>query len=344
MVTLDLNKVGRIDAELVKGISAEMVPPIMPDDQPTDNVYHYTSIDGLKAILENRRLRFTHISYMNDREEVIAGAEQFRKMGLARCDNELASILATEAQNIEEGEPQVYVCCFSLKQDDLAMWNYYTKNPQSQGYNIAFDYRELVIGILRANPELHGCKFYFGLVDYRNDEGYASEVYRQSVWGLKNAMSSLVDAIRKLVPAKGAEEKSMKEVLAEEEVCVPVVKYYGDKPEFKKQPSLSAIYFMKRPCFASEVEFRIVIEVTQEALEKLKTAKWKKYQFRSANGALIPYLELDFDLNSMKGIKLSPTITSDLAAKGVREYCSYCGISPDNLADGITQSEIPVRF
>jgi len=46
------------------------------------------------------------------------------------------------------------------------MWNYYTKDINNQGYNLGFDYKKLVVSLLKNNPKLHGCKFTFGKVDY----------------------------------------------------------------------------------------------------------------------------------------------------------------------------------
>ena len=66
---VDLNKIGVIDNALLDKISSKMIPDILT--QPS--IYHYTSISGLKGILENKRLWFTHIDYMNDRDEVIVG-------------------------------------------------------------------------------------------------------------------------------------------------------------------------------------------------------------------------------------------------------------------------------
>lgn len=64
---------------------------------------------------------------------------------------------------------QLFACCFSLKEDSLPMWNYYTKEINSQGYNIEFDDKKLVESILRSNPVLDGCSFSFGNVDYSKD-------------------------------------------------------------------------------------------------------------------------------------------------------------------------------
>ena len=38
-------------------------------------IFHYTSIGGLEGILTYKKLRFTNIKYMNDKDEIIAGLD-----------------------------------------------------------------------------------------------------------------------------------------------------------------------------------------------------------------------------------------------------------------------------
>ena len=42
-------------------------------------IYHYTSISGLEGILKNKKLRFTNIKYMNDKDEIVAGLDSIAK-------------------------------------------------------------------------------------------------------------------------------------------------------------------------------------------------------------------------------------------------------------------------
>lgn len=43
------------------------------------SLFHYTSIHGLQGILNNKTLHFTNITYMNDRDEIIAGLDSIAK-------------------------------------------------------------------------------------------------------------------------------------------------------------------------------------------------------------------------------------------------------------------------
>ena len=128
------------------------------------SIFHYTSIYGLQGILSKKSLHFTNINYMNDKDEIIAGLESFSKDSdvFEKQQSELRSILSDSQEN-------VFVCCFSLDNDSLPMWNYYTKEINNQGFNIEFSDKKLVESLLRLNPDLDGCNFSFGTVDYSKD-------------------------------------------------------------------------------------------------------------------------------------------------------------------------------
>ena len=130
----------------------------------TKPIYHYTSNGGLESILRNKTLRFTNIKYMNDKDEIIAGLDSIAKD--CHASEETRKQLRSAITNLGT---KIFVCCFSLKEDSLPMWNYYTKEVNSQGYNVEFDDKKLVESILRSNPVLDGCYVSFGNVDYSKD-------------------------------------------------------------------------------------------------------------------------------------------------------------------------------
>lgn len=329
--TLNFNKIGVIDKYLLDKISPEKIPNII--SQPS--IYHYTSINGIKEILRSKKLWFTHIDYMNDRDEVIAGAEQLRKVGLENYAGQYSEILKSEAEQISKQDHKAFVCCFSQKRDELSMWNYYTKDINNQGYNLGFDYKKLVVSVLKNNPEIHGCKFTFGKVDYCiNEDTYATQMYHNSIDNISEALLKFASLI--------CNEKVDDSILKKDKPEYPFVKYYGEEPIFRRAPSLDVLFLMKRPCFSVEEEFRIVIQVTKDALVELE--KRKKYKYRISNGLLVPYLDLDIDTDALSGATLSPTVNQDLAERSIKDYCNFCNIDINVLSEGIVKSKIPVRF
>lgn len=327
---LNFNTIGSIDKIKLNDIHRDMIPDIISQDC----IYHYTSIVGLKDILKKGKLWFAHINYMNDRDEVIAGVEQLHKVGIKNCGEEYAKVIDAETEELKNTDHKTYICCFSLARDVLSMWNYYTKDVHNQGYSIGFNYKDLIISLLQQNEELHGCKFSCGRIDYCiTDENYASKAYTQSMY----AISSALETFRAFI----VKEKPNYDKFKNSEP-IPYAKFFGNEPMFRQAPSLDVLYFMKRPCFYTEDEFRIVIQVPDNIINYLEECG--KYKYRISNGMLVPYLELDFDISTLSGITFSPTVKSDLAEKSINDYCKFCNINTNNLSEGIVKSEIPVRF
>ena len=104
------------------------------------SIYHYTSIGGLQGILQSKTLRFTNIKYMNDRDEIIAGLESIAYT--CNASQEECELLRSSFMN---HGAQTFVCCFSLEDGSLPMWNYYTKEINNQGYNIEFDHKNFLL-------------------------------------------------------------------------------------------------------------------------------------------------------------------------------------------------------
>lgn len=117
--------------------------------QKSKRIYHYTSIIGLEGILSNHKLSFTNIKYLNDKDEIIAGFDSIAKAFDISDDYRKRIIDA-----YSKIDKQTYVCCFSLDEDSLPMWNYYTKEINNQGFNIEFDDKKLVESILRKNDRV----------------------------------------------------------------------------------------------------------------------------------------------------------------------------------------------
>ena len=105
--------------------------------------------------------------------------------------------------SIDEMRKSMFVCCFSIGNDLLPMWNYYTKEPNGQGYNIKFNKHDLVRSILKNNECLDGCDIAFGSIDYgggsdpkymaKYSEGVALLV-RQTLFGITECFADDMDA------------------------------------------------------------------------------------------------------------------------------------------------------
>ena len=68
-------------------------------------IFHYTSIRGLEGILGHRKLHFTNIKYMNDKDEIIAGVESMAKI----------------SEDSEKNDGNATFCCNKPRHTDLCM-------------------------------------------------------------------------------------------------------------------------------------------------------------------------------------------------------------------------------
>ncbi len=313
------------------------------------SVFHYTSIGGLEGILSSKTLRFTNIKYMNDKDEITAGLDSM----VSACNGSLELKKQVEEAFLSS-ELQTFVCCFSLEKDSLPMWNYYTKEVNSQGYNIEFDDKKLVESILKNNPALHGCELSFGKVDYSkdNESEYSKIITTEILTSTKLAISKLGLATLQLLESKQMNGyldalKTWEEMIAEVEMQkksnnLPVYFYNGTSCNFEKASSGNFLHFIKRDCFRQESEFRIVISAPNHLLVTL--AEKGVYKFCKSNGILVPYLELTFSPNVVKSITISPTVKSDLVELSIEEYLKYCDFPNVDYSTFIRHSGVPVRF
>lgn len=311
-------------------------------------IFHYTSVGGLQGILEHKTLRFTNIHYMNDKDEIFAGLDSMAKELGASNEEKKKFHSAFLSQ-----EKQTFVCCFSIEEDSLPMWNYYTKEINNQGYNIEFNDKKLVESILRSNPTLDGCDISFGIVDYSKDNDSA---YGRTI--ISNVPMTILLSFAKLfltvVEGEDSNNKDAASNLSLQEVeklmednqkrlnALPIYFYNGETCSFAKDSTGDYLYFIKRDYFKQEREFRIVITVPNERLVELKEAGVYKFQMR--NSILVPFLELRFSAESVKGIMISPTVQSDLVEISIRDFLEYCNFNVADYSQFIRHSKVPVRF
>lgn len=338
----------------------------VPDVFPQEYIYHYTSAGGFQGILENGTLRFTNIRYMNDKSEVLAGLQRVCDIALRDKSEEYRrnfTKFMLKADSIEEWldkmQEYIFACCFSLSNDELSLWNYSTKDAANQGYNIGFKYKKLIESILKNNRQLENCKFHFGLVDYigKQEDGYIEKSF---TYVPNSFLASGYETMRQKlleyeVPAEYEAEKqewieeiNSRQKEAQEKAAQSAVKTYGiysgSTGEFLLGEWDSIFYFVKTGEYNVEKEIRLVVTIPASQKEKLKKSPDSMCHFRVSNGVLIPYIELKFDKEAISGIRLAPTITSDLAERSVRDFCEYCDVLPENLPEGIEKSKIPARF
>ena len=336
-----------IDYEKCKKLNSTTIPEIINGNH---GIYHYTATLGLKNILKEKELWFTHIQYLNDRTEVDVGVDIYNQrtkqiVENARIINPDISDISVDTSNIH-----AYVCCFSLERDTLPMWNYYTKDTSNKGYNIGFDYRKLLVSLITQNPKLAGCGVSCGFVNYclenKSNGSTESLVLTQHHNYVDDAIDYMKIKLTEMDMRLSDVSKEYRDTFRDEinkiQSRLKVLKLRGQEARFDICHTMEVIFFMKKKYFEHEKEFRIIITVPNNKFNDIK--KSELYDFRNSNGVLTPYLKLKFDPCALLGITSSPTNNGELVDKSIDEYCNFCGIETDSLIEGITHSEIPVRF
>ena len=190
-----------------------------------------------------------------------------------------------------------------------AVWNYYTKNNNIQGYNIGLNVCDLEKSL--------------EYVVKTNDA----------------ATSKKVDIFHgRVIYDKSRQIEEIKKVINY------FAKYFQEHNECRR-PLLYFVLlkiivlgrFFKRKEFEAENEYRItkIERIECFTLEK----KRKTVEFRIKDGYFIPYIPLKFDLNAIKTFIISPTINRKLATKGLQAMLYNARLCPQ-----IKYSEIPVRY
>ena len=308
------------------------------------NLWHYTSADGLLGIIRNeqkehRKLHFwfTRSDCLNDISEGTHILSLFRKICSELLQDNVITqsfyevIKGTEISNhqfvnfpiparedfthesIMDCVPcHAYICSFSLKEDSLDMWRYYSKG--NGGY---------------------GLKCYSLLFD-------KYKAYEHSNYQV-DAMFSLIRSYRVIY-------KDSEKCQILKDIILDTFSAYenSDKSESEKnkeakgfiQYTMKIFQFQfKHECYSSEQEYRFVFYLPYSKPVHLEN-KMPNVKFRTQNGMPIPYIDLTVENGSsyLKEVLISPFIENESVLATTSDYLAECGFNCT-----IRKSELPVR-
>ena len=275
------------------------------------SLFHYTSNQGLEAILSKEALRFSDIHSLNDYAEVTTSIDvlikKAKEMGITLPDWYTTEMVKEE---------NLYVCCFSLDSDSQAMWNYYTKDLNNKGFNISFDCKKLFKSILEHNPCLDGCEMYFGKIEYVKN--YNSKYIKQIFSIFDNAFNYALSkaTLCLLKNSVLSNEEKTKQKITELELEIELYKReiestnlkiysFNNKSKCFEQNITPVFFFIKNETFKYENEYRIGIYIPSDIKKNLIEKNIIKTECRKT--ITRTYMDLSFSLESIKGITVSPT-------------------------------------
>lgn len=316
------------------------------DNEPTKFLilWHYTNADGLCGIIRNRpdelgklHFWFTRSDCLNDTSEGIHILSTYQKV----CTDLLnEGRIGAEFYNriIDEDVPtsqfvnfpipskedfthesvldcvpcDAYICSFSLKEDSLDMWRYYSKG--NSGY---------------------GLKCYSLLFDEYKEYEY-SNYDEEAVFSMIRSYPVIYDNTQK--------EKILKEIVidtfsAYESSNDPESEKMSDALGFIRYALKNFQFQFKHECYSSEQEYRFVFYLPKDKPALLEN-KLPDVKFRTQNGILVPYLDVVVERGSsyLEEILISPFIESPSVQTTTTDYLQQC-----KFKGKVRISDLPVR-
>lgn len=306
-------------------------------------VFHYTTAEGLKGIIDSDSFYVSKSDFLNDYTEIqycwdlllhvidslIKECTLDEKLVFYEKVKQEAKLYRVEVNEQEE----IFVLSFTKNGDSLAMWSQYSG---SDGYNIAID--------LKTNVEewkkLAGIHFRYGAVIYSKEE--QQEILKEEInksfliWngieGLGKKWDYLVvDALLYRIKIwtmffKNSLFKEEQEVRVaffranyEQNIEKLIVTYRSMYPEYE----IDKIRYKVANLFSASNE--------ENSLFK---------QFRVRNNIIYPFVKVDFDIKSLVSVRVGPINKFDKAVLGIKMYLDSKGLKERN----VDRSECPLRF
>lgn len=293
-----------------------------------EKLYHYTTAEGVRGIVENREFMATKSDFLNDKLEFQYAVEvmerltekyivhaSLRERFFSRLKQEIERMgIITPVCDVEgdchmEGL-SFYVVAFSKLQNNALLWAEFT---DFKGYCLEFDYTKLVEGFQHR-------VFLHGTVIYDEEEQ------------MNGLLESLLSCIRNL------QDGGMNDLegFFEEDAVVSDASLQKLAEEMAVVVSVYAMFF-KKGFFEGEEEYRFVFP---PLINELGMAKPK---FRLLDQIFLPYIMVEFDRKQesipMESVMVGAKNNSDIAVRGMKYFLRSQGLDIPVLL-----SDIPLRY
>lgn len=122
---------GDLEDEVTVAIG-RVVDTQFPSERPPDTLHHYTTLDGLRGILKEKKMWATNAEFMNDRQELRYAHELFNErieVLTKAADNQLIHTflgLCKAMMDPLHWMESAYVACFCERADLLSQWRGYS--------------------------------------------------------------------------------------------------------------------------------------------------------------------------------------------------------------------------
>ena len=293
-----------------------------------EKLYHYSTAEGVRGIVENREFMATKSDFLNDKLEFQYAVEVMERLTEKYIVNETLrerffTKLKQEIDRLGIIIPSCdlngdchaeglsfYVVAFSKLQNNALLWAEFT---DFKGYCLEFDYMKLVAGFQHR-------VFLHGTVIYDEEEQ------------MNGLLESLLSCIRNL------QEDGMTDLAGffEEEAEVSDASLAKLAEEMAVVVSVYAMFF-KKSFFEGEEEYRFIFP---PLINEMGTAKPK---FRLLDQIFLPYIMVEFDREQkdipLESVMVGAKNNSDIAVRGMKYFLQSQGMEIPVLL-----SDIPLRY
>ncbi|MBQ9091734.1 MAG: DUF2971 domain-containing protein [Anaerotignum sp.] len=292
-----------------------------------EKLYHYTTAEGVRGIVENREFMATKSDFLNDKLEFQYAVEVMERLTEKYIVNEslrerFFSKLKKEIDRLGIIAPvcddhyckddglSFYVVAFSKLQNNALLWAEFT---DFKGYCLEFDYMKLVEGFQHR-------VFLHGTVIYDEEEQ------------MNGLLESLLSCIRNL------QENDMTDLegFFEEEAEISEASLDKLVAEMAVVVSVYAMFF-KKSFFEGEEEYRFIFPPVINELGMAKP------DFRLLDQIFLPYIMVEFDRKleeiPLESVMVGAKNNSDIAVRGVKYF-----LRSQELEIPVLLSDIPLRY
>jgi len=307
-----------------------------PKPQPPDGLlYHYTTAEGLKGIVEKNELWATSAYFLNDSAEIVYGCrvlnealdgwiasnprpENSLTLGTAR---QLQTVFGEHFLNMHIVQP-IYLSCFCEEDNLLSQWRAY---GQSGGYSLGFQVPPDVFTGQGFKPEPCTYTPKWVRVEYEREK----------------QIKRCAELLEGILPA------------FDDSTTAEAFRKVGDHPQYGYSVVLRSVVDVlmeeivgfKSAAFAVEKEWRVVVrqrELTKQGTDDGGKTRSPVY-FRASGGALIPYVKLiptnPTDKLPIHCVRTGPTLDANAATLALPLFLETHGFSIR-----IRRSEISLRL
>ena len=290
-------------------------------------LYHYTSADGVRGIMENREFMATKSDFLNDKLEFQYAIEvmeqltekyivntELRERFFSRLQKEIHELgiinLGCDENASHENSLSFYVVAFSKSQNNALLWAEFT---DFKGYCLEFDYMKLVEGF-QHRVFLHGTVIY-------NEEEQMNGMLESFLSCLRNLQEEGFGDLADFFEEEAEISDASLEKLAKE--MAVVVSVYA--------------MFFKKSFFEGEEEYRFIFP---PLINELGTAR---PNFRLLDQIFLPYIMVEFDREQkelpLESVMVGAKNNSDIAVRGMKYFLGSQGLEIPVLL-----SDIPLRY